>query len=469
MKKLYFYSLLFILIAFILLFCESHSIAQTINYQQNKRRQHSRRKNLSSTYLKRNISFDYIYTGDFFSNIAGGHEQKSDYCYVMDFLVTGELDSLFWGRNASFGFDIVGINGVNPSDAVGDFQGISNIAAPKTLRPYETWFQIDIINEKLSLLFGMYDINSEFYFNETAALFLNSSFAIGPEFSQNGCIGAPTYPNPGLGLRLKTKLSDSISLKTALMDGKTCAFDAAWSEYYTINRNEGALLAMEVTFASNEEKTKTLAPSSKRFQRRRHRMRSDRFNNTFHQNRNALYKDNQYFINFPQGSYNKFSLGSWYYNTGFDTLTENNNPESLKHWNNWGFYSTGEKILWQDDGNPIEAVSAFFHVGISDKNVNKVDMSFACGLVYSGIFLKHFQNQIGVGFTAAHRSDRFQSAFYGDGRKGDEWEMISELSCRSQVNKVLSFQPDIQYIVNPGFEQDYDNALVLGIRLEMAF
>jgi porin len=44
--------------------------------------------------------------------------------------------------------------------------------------------------ERLSLLGGRYDLNGEFYRLHSAALFLNSSFGMGPEFSQSGPGGA---------------------------------------------------------------------------------------------------------------------------------------------------------------------------------------------------------------------------------------------------------------------------------------
>ncbi|MFC1541068.1 carbohydrate porin [Candidatus Latescibacterota bacterium] len=388
----------------------------------------------------------------------------------MDLICSGTLDSLIWGRNAIFGFDVVYINGINPSDTIGDFQGISNIAASQTWKPYETWLQLDIIKERFSVLFGMFDINSEFYFNETAALFINSSFGIGTEFSKSGKNGAPTFPNPGLGLRLKMILNDNVSLKTAIMDGVPFTPDENWIERYKLDRNEGALLTMEISIVSNEEKLTTLAPSSKRLQRRRHRMQSERSNNTYHRFRHQWNKDYQPLIEVHEGGYSKFSLGSWYYTADFDYHNENSIIESNNYQKgNWGIYSTGEKFLWQNSNNPIQAVNVFFHTGICDKDVNKVDISFAGGFVYSGNFFKHFQDQIGFGLSAAHISEGFQKLFINSGGKKNNWEIAAEISYRSQVNNTLSFQPDIQYIYNPGYNPDFDNTTVIGMRLELAF
>ena len=43
-----------------------------------------------------------------------------------------------------------------------------------------------LFGNRFSALFGRYDLNSEFYRLQSAGLFLNSSFGIGPEFSLSG-------------------------------------------------------------------------------------------------------------------------------------------------------------------------------------------------------------------------------------------------------------------------------------------
>ncbi len=444
-------------------------IAQTAPFfQQNRRGKYIGRTNLDTSDRNSNTSVDLIYTGDFFSNTTNGYKQTTDFCYVVDLIVSGKYDSLFWERNVSFGFDFVGIEGGNPSNNVGDYQGISSIAAPRIWRPYETWIQLDIVNNKHTILFGMFDINSEYYYNELSALFVHSAFAIGPEFSQNGNIGAPTYPNPGVGVRLKTALSNTASFKIAFMDGDPTSQNDSWREYYKVDRDEGVLLISELSFVSNEEKLMSVAPSSKRIQRRRHRIRPGQNGNMFSRRRNRILKNRNQITDIPVGLYYKISLGGWYYNSDFDV--HNNDVCSTLEINcqkyNRGFYFTGENTIWQEKNNPIRALSTFFHFGFSDKNVNVVDISMAGGLVYSGLIFKRVKNQIGFGISTAHLSDKYKNSI-NRRIKSDNLEIATELSYRAQVNNVFSLQPDIQYIINPGFEPDNDNALVIGMRCEI--
>lgn len=69
------------------------------------------------------------------------------------------------------------------------------------------------------MLVGRYDLNSEFYRLQSASLFLNSSFGIGPEFSQSGLEGPSIFPNTSVGARFAIKPIEEIVLRTAVLDG----------------------------------------------------------------------------------------------------------------------------------------------------------------------------------------------------------------------------------------------------------
>jgi porin len=77
------------------------------------------------------------------------------------------------------------IHGGHPSSFVGDAQGVSNLEGPARSMLYEGWIQQNLFRDRLSILVGRYDLNTEFYRLQSAGLFLNSSFAVGPEFSQS--------------------------------------------------------------------------------------------------------------------------------------------------------------------------------------------------------------------------------------------------------------------------------------------
>jgi porin len=76
--------------------------------------------------------------------------------------------------------------------AVRDLQVVSNIeAGTQAFRLYEAWVETDI-GDDASLLFGLYDLNSEFDALDSAGLFINSAHGIGTDIAQSGENG-PEY------------------------------------------------------------------------------------------------------------------------------------------------------------------------------------------------------------------------------------------------------------------------------------
>ena len=74
-----------------------------------------------------------------------------------------------------------------------------------------------------------------------------------------------------------------------------------------------------------------------------------------------------------------------------------------------------------------------------------------------------------MAIAAAHNSEKFKQAILKDGERLDNWEMAIELSYRAEINGWCSFQPDLQYIINPGFNPALENAITFGIRTEICF
>ena len=121
-----------------------------------------------------------IYDGAAFDDLAGGLRRGGTY------LGTLRLQLTFESRGLTAFVEGLNIHGGQPSDFAGDAQGVSNLAAPSRSRIEEAWIQQTLFDERASVLVGRYDLSSEFYRTQSAGLFLNSSFGIGPEFSQNG-------------------------------------------------------------------------------------------------------------------------------------------------------------------------------------------------------------------------------------------------------------------------------------------
>jgi len=143
------------------------------------------------------------------------------------------------------------LQGGLPSTLVGDAQGVSNISAPNSLKLYEEWIQKNFSHNQASVLAGLYDLNSEFYRLQSAGLFLNSSFGMGPEFSQSGVEGPSVFPDTALGVRIALKPVEDIVTRTAVLDG--VPVDRPNGSRGAFESGDGLLIVTEAAFLDRPE------------------------------------------------------------------------------------------------------------------------------------------------------------------------------------------------------------------------
>ena len=68
------------------------------------------------------------------------------------------------------------------------------------------------------------------------------------------------------------------------------------------------------------------------------------------------------------------------------------------------------------------------------------------------------------GVAAAHFGSEFRASRRQAGDPIDPWEVALELTYQFRVFRSSAFQPDFQYVIQPGGNRAYDDAVVLGAR-----
>ena len=167
----------------------------------------------------RAITTALAYTGDLIGDASGGANRGTAYVGAAAGQVTLLLQPLVGWRGARVFVFVLGTHGRTPDRLVGDAQGVSNIAAPAGVRLEEAWLQQNLLANRLSLLVGRYDLNSEFYRLQSAAVFVNSSFGIGPEPAQSGTGGPSIFPQTSVGARIDVKPAPNAVWRLAVLDG----------------------------------------------------------------------------------------------------------------------------------------------------------------------------------------------------------------------------------------------------------
>ena len=377
------------------------------------------------------------YDGETVSELSGGAKRGSTYHGSLQLQAAFDFERLFgWADTAGFVYGME-LHGGQPDDFVGGAQGVSSISGPRGARLDEAWLQRHFLGDRLSLLGGRYDLNSEFYRLHSAALFLNSSFGIGPELSQSGAAGPSAFPSTAFAARVQYKATPDLVLRAAVLNGTP--YNRAGENATTRNGN-GALVVSEVAYLNRPGNAEP----------RDRRLRTGRFSEL------TPYVD-------------KYAIGLWRYTATFEDLNATTpSGEPVSHRGSSGSYLPVDRLLTRSPAPSGQRIAAFLQLGAGDARVNRFGSYVGAGLVASGLFPGR-SNEVGIAVASAHNGSQYLQQQGQLGTPAQRSETALELTYLAQMSKSVTVQPSLQYIVQPNTDQAIKNALAFLLRFEVSF
>ncbi len=410
-------------------------------------------KRFQSTMNDHGVLLEMTNTVDALSNVSGGVQQKTVAVGDLDLLLTVDMEKFNPELNGGTLFVYgLGLYGDNPSQHVGDAQGVSNIAATNSWKLLEAWYQENLF-ERFSLLVGLYDVTSEFDVLVSASeLFVNSSFGTGAEFAASGQNGPSTFPTTSLGIRGQAILNDSFMIRAVVADGIPGDPDDPRGTHIQLRGDDGLLGVMEFAYYTFRQKEKTdemrdiLETKPRRLTFRR-------------VGRSA-----------PLEYEAKVALGFWGYTTSLDHLNKTDRSgEPIKRDGTYGFYGLAEYDVYHEANDLNQELTLFGRAGMADPKVNRFAWFFGGGFVYTGLIPGRNFDQTGIGAAAAINGRDYKRSQRKAGQSVENAEIVLEITHSIQVNSNVIIQPDVQYVINPDTVKGRNNALVLGVRLEFNY
>ncbi|MBL8724745.1 MAG: carbohydrate porin [Planctomycetes bacterium] len=351
-------------------------------------------------------------TADLAGPWSGGIRQRGTLTTLLDLNIAFDLERLLGLPRTLAYVDAYRIHGGNPSNHVGDAQGVSNIAANGTEQIAELWLET-WLGEQFRAKFGKVDFNSEFAFNELGGEFVHSTAGITP------CIlGFPTYPNPAMSANLFYVPSECCYVGAAVYDGAvvsgTNTGKLGPSGFFGGDNDGSYLFAAEagVTWTGGES----------------------------------------------WGS-GRLALGA-YTHTARLPRFDGGSQHGAE-----GLWATFEQRLWREQpavADDRQGLGLFVAGGLADARVSAFGATLACGCTWTGWWPGRDYDALGFAILHADLSDRA-----GAGTPEDETAF--ELMCKVQVTPFLVVKPDLQYVLHPGGAPEIDHALVALLRFECMF
>jgi len=351
------------------------------------------------------ISLEGNYLSDSFANLRGGRKTGLRVMGKLSVIADADISAIGLS-GAAIHADIQYVHGQSLSgELVGDAQVVSNIDAVSAVRPMEVYVALPFGNARQGAIkAGLIDLNADFDVQGFGAFFLNSSHGIGPDFSQSGANGPSIFPTSASAVTMQWR-EEGWTARFGLFDAVAGDPNRPERTVVRFPGDTGLLLVGEFDIA--------LGPAA------------------------------------------EFQIGAWRYTQQVDTLDGSAAKDVSQ-----GMHGLIEGIVAR---NGAAELGAWLRTGIASDKVNPISLYLGGGATYGTD-----QRKVGLAFSHARLGNPARWAAAVSGAPADRAETAIELSYFHQVHKRIAVQPDIQYVVNPGWDPALDDALVVGMRLELS-
>jgi porin len=136
----------------------------------------------------------------------------------------------------------------------------------------------------------------------------------------------------------------------------------------------------------------------------------------------------------------------------------------------YGFYAHADQMIYQEALGSDEGLVVFVASGYyPQKEISIVPFQVNVGLNYKGLFPARDADRTVLHFIYGDISSDYARSVRRPGRGLAESEKVVEFAHRFQLKRWSYFQPDIQYVIDPGGTGDIPDAVVIGAEMGLTF
>ena len=326
----------------------------------------------------------------------------------------------------------------------GSLMGVSNIEVPvPATRIFHAWLQQNFLDDRFSLLAGLYPIDAEFFSMESASLLLHPAFGTPADLALTR--GPSIFNNSAFGLRGKWLSTDrSFYAMGALLDG--IPNDPAHPKRTEIRfaKGDGAFVIAELGWMPDEPGN-LLEPSEP----------------VGGLPSPALVSHGKY------SGVGKYAIGLWRYGKLVpDQVDVDANNQPLRR-RSQGAYLLAERTLLSL-GEAGRDLAGFSRCSLSDGDSTAIDRMWNLGLRVRGPLASRPDDAVVIGWTHSRLASKWRTAQSIAGIDTAAQEEAFEITWRAMLAPWLALQPNLQSIRHPGGGDNTPRATVLGFRIELA-
>jgi porin len=364
----------------------------------------------------RALNLSVGYTADVTGVVDGGLAKRGR---VLDNLEIGadlDLDKAMGWKGATAHVLVLNNSGGTPNDDAGTAQGVDNIEVSRQrLRLFEAWIQQGFAGDKGSALVGLYDLNSEFYANDSAGLLIGPAFGIGSELAATGPNGPSIFPSTALAVRVKWTPGGATYVQAAALNANAGVLGDPGG--VDTSFDSGALMIAEAGWTGA----------------------------------------------------GKIALGAWRYTDKQDDIRDLTAAGAPRQRDAQGAYLLLERRLTASGGEDApRRATAFARLGVSDGDTTDFKGGWQGGLLVERVFDSRPQSAFSIGVNQGYFSGKARANVADAGGALKRAESAIEVTYADTFGP-LTLQPDLQYIKDPAGDAGVGHAVVAALRISVGF
>jgi len=409
------------------------------------------------------VSFNLQEISEVLGNLTGGFRRGATYDGLTTMTLQMDTGKAFGLDDGLFNASALQIHGRNLSaENLGTLQAASGIEADRATRLWELWYQQGLSEGAVDVKLGQQSLDQEFIVSQYAGLFVNTMFGWPMVPTADLPSGGPAYPLSSLGVRLRAKPNDSLTVLAGVFDDNPAGPGTGDPQLRNASGtafrlSDGVLSIAEVQYALNQ-------PGG----------------GEMHAGGGEL------------GMPGTYKLGMWYDSGNFADQRYDNmglslaNPASSgiprPHRGDFSVYAVMDQMIWRPSSDSAQSLGFFLRPMAAPADRNLIDLSLNVGLTLKDPLPGRDNDTAGVGLGYAQVSgrasglDRDAGFFSGTSFPVRSSEEFVEVTYQFQLAPWWQLQPDFQYTFNPGAGvrnpmtlARVRNETVVGVRTTLTF
>jgi porin len=364
----------------------------------------------------------------------------------LELKLRADLEKLLDWTNAVayFNIDTDAGAGINARHA-GSLMGISNIEVPlPTTRLFHAWLQKGFLDDRLSVLVGIYPIDAEFFTMDSAATLLHPAYGTPADLALTNT--PSVFNNAAFGIRAKWHSADrDVYAMGALLDGIPNDPARPRATAVRFARGDGAFVIAELGWTPLE-RGHAFEPLDPARVRQTPEL-------TAHEKYEGV---------------SKYAIGVWRYgNRVADQLDIDALGDPLQR-RAQGGYLLAERTLWSFGGAGRD-ITAFGRYSFSSGHATAIDRMWNLGLRLRGPFAGRPDDSIALGWIRSRLAPKWRAVQAAAGTDTAAAEEAFEITWRAAVAPWFALQPNLQHVRHPGGAATARNATLIGARIDITF